>query len=224
MPGIYRVARLRAAVDEVPHLVLHHRAADRDVQVVHVVERRHARPVVGLELLAGPAVEHGAVHLVAAGLRDDVHDETGRLGLAESAGRGERNLLRVADVGHVRWRLAAAGRVAHIQAIHPHAALVGPSPMNRELRRHRACGGIVDVGEDAWHHRHHRSVVALTGDRSDDVVVDRRLAPGALHVDDGGGAGDGDGLLQPAHAHVGVHRRGERPGQLDAFASATAET
>ncbi len=164
------------------------------------------------------------MHLIAAGFRDDVHDEARRLGLTESAGRGERDFLRVADVGHVRWRLAAAGRVAHIQAIHPHAALVGSSPMNGELRRHRTCGGIVDVGEDAWHHRHHRSVVALTGDGSDDVVINRRLAPGALHVDDGGGAGDGDSLLQPAHAHVGVHRRSEGPGQLDALTPERAET
>ena len=45
-----------------------------------------------------------------------------------------------------------------------------------------------------------------------------RLAPDALHVDDRRLAGDGDRLLERADLQLGVDRRGERAGQLDAFA------
>jgi len=40
----------------------------------------------------------------------------------------------------------------------------------------------------------------------------------ALHVDDWGLAGDGDGLFERSNAHVGIDRCDERAGELDAFA------
>ena len=161
--------------------------------------------------------------LVATRLRNDVHHQAGGFGLTESTGRRERDFLRVADISNVGRRLSAAWRVADVQAIHPHPALVRAPAMNRKLRRHRACGRVVDVGEHARDHRHHRSVIALVGDRPDDVVIDRHLAPCALHVDDRRRAGHGDGLRQRADFHLGVHRGGERSRQLDAFTPIRAE-
>ena len=56
------------------------------------------------------------------------------------------------------------------------------------------------------------------GNRRDDVVVEHRLTAHALHVDDRRFAGDRDRLLERADPEIGVHRGGERAGELDAFA------
>ena len=95
--------------------------------------------------------------------------------------------------------------------------------MNRELRRRGARRHVVRVGDDAGHHDDQRVVAAHGRDRLEDVAAQHRLSPGALHVHDRALAGDGDGLLERADPHLGVDRRGERSGQLDAFATEGAE-
>ena len=53
---------------------------------------------------------------------------------------------------------------------------------------------------------------------SSDLPVHHALARRALHVHDRRFTGDGDRLFERTDPHVGVHRRDERAGQLDAFA------
>jgi hypothetical protein len=61
------------------------------------------------------------------------------------------------------------------------------------------------------------------GDRGERVAIDHLLLTRVLHVHDRALAGDDDGLLQGAHAQVGVDGGGERAGEGDAFARTVLE-
>ena len=74
---------------------------------------------------------------VAAGLRHDVHHQSGGLRLAQTARGRERHFLRVADVGDVVRRLVAAGRIADVEPVDRQAALVVAAAVDRELGRER---------------------------------------------------------------------------------------
>ena len=161
----------------------------------------------------------GAADRVAAGLRHDVHRRAADLGFAESAGRREADLLRVADVGHVARHAAAAERCADVEAVDLQAALgaaAAGTAEHDEARRH-----LITSREPPVHRRHEleeRAVRARGRQGRDDVAVHRRLATDALHVHDRRFAGDRDRLLEAADAQVGVDGAGERSRQLDAFA------
>ena len=231
--GVVELVRVhaRAALcsrgGEVPQPILEDRSADRGVQVVDLRQRRRCRHfaagVVGLQVLAAAAVERRAMERVATGLRHDVHHHAGGFRFAEPSRGRERDLRGVADIDREPRGLIASRRVADVEAVDGHAALVVAAAVNRELRRRGTGRHVVGVGDDARHHDDHRVVAAHRRDRLEDVVAQHRLAPGALHVDDRALAGDGDRLLERADAHLGVDRRGERSGQLDAFAPEGAE-
>ena len=221
-------ASLRPCGDEVPDAILLDRAAGGRVQVVHLEQRRRhdagSGGVVGLQVLAAAAVEQGSLQRVAAGLRDDVHHQSGGFRFAEAARSRERDLLRVADVNGVARGLIAARRVADVETVNGHAPFVVPAAMDRELRGGRAGCHVVRVGDDAGHDDDDGVVTANRRDGLEHVVAHHRLAPSTLDVHDRALAGDGHRLRQAADLQFPVDRRGERPRQLDPFALGGAET
>ena len=89
--------------------------------------RRH---IVGLESLAGSARKQRPMHRVAAGLRDDVHHESGGLRLTQSTRRGERHFLRLSHVYVVGGGRVAAGRTPDSQPIQQQPAFLLTAAVN----------------------------------------------------------------------------------------------
>ena len=142
---------------------------------------------------------------VAAGPRHDVHRGAADLGFAEAARRREGDLLRVADVRQIPGHAAAAQRRADRQPVHLQATLGASSAWAAEHRRGPAAPCTsreppVTAGI-SWKSAPYERDVGSVGD---DLAAHRRLPADALHVDDGRFAGDGDGLLERADAHLGV--------------------
>ena len=167
-----------------------------------------------------------ALERVAAGLRHDAERRSADFGFAEAAGRRHRDFRRVADVDDVARHAGAVERGAGVQAVHLKTRFVVASARAAE---HEHAGRHLDVEVRAGLSRgggnqHHDAGVRPRGrHRADDVVRDRHLAPDALRVDDRGFTADRDRFLDRAHFHVGVDRRGERSGELDAVALDGAE-
>ena len=65
--------------------------------------------------------------------------------------------------------------------------------------------------------------VARRGQLGDEAALQHVLPHGALHVDDRCFAGDGDRFLDPADAELGVNRRSEVAGELDALRCTVAK-
>ena len=160
--------------------------------------------------------------VVAPGLRHDAERRSRHLGFAEAGRHGERDLLRVGDVGVVAGHAAAVARGADAEAVDLQSPLVAVAPAGRAEDHH--AGRRLDVGRrvalrlDRRHEQHHAAVAARGGNRGEHVARDRRLAPHALHVHDRRLAGYRDGFLDRAHAQLGVDRRRRHTGQLDALA------
>ena len=226
-------AALGARVHEVPHPVLLDRTAEGSIDVVDLGERRRrveaggdqlVVEVVARQLFSREAEEGRTRDRVAAGFGHHVHHQAGGLGLPQTSGGRERDFLGVADIGHIRGRLVAAGRVPHVEPVNRETALVGAAAVDGKLRRRRSRHDVVQVGGDAGDDRHHRVVTADRRDRLEHVVVQRHFPFGALDVHDRGFAGDGDRFRERADLEIGVDRRRERPGQLDALALEGAES
>ncbi len=90
--------------------------------------------------------------------------------------------------------------------------------MNTEQGDDRTRDNIVPIGGDSRHEHHQGVVVSGRGDRFDDVASQYFLTLGALNVYDRGFARDGDRFRNTANAYLRVHGRGQRAGQLEAFA------
>ena len=90
--------------------------------------------------------------------------------------------------------------------------------MRGEQQHRRAQLHLRRAGIDARHELQHVVVRARGRDRLQDFAVDHRLAPGALDVDHRRLAADRHRFLEGADPQIGIDRRGERSGQLDAVA------
>ena len=137
------------------------------------------------------------------------------LRLAESARRGHRDFLGVADVGDVIRRLVASRRVADVHPLDGEARLDAAAAVDREDREHRAAVDVVDVGLQPGHRGQQVAVAADARQRAHRFVVERDLPLRALDVDDGRFAGDGDGLLHAADAQFAVDRDDAGPADDD---------
>ena len=157
---------------------------------------------------------------IAARFGHDAQRGPADFGLAHPARRRERDLLRVADVGNVARHSGAVECRAGVQAIHLDAAFVVAATGTAEDEH---SGRHLDVQRGAGlshrrrNERHDPGVRPCRGQRRDDVVAEDRLPLHALGVDNRTLSGDGDRFLDGANLHFGIHRGGERPGQLDPF-------
>ena len=205
---------LLADAHVVPELVLHDRAADRRVDVVHVVRRvrrtraaRHqiGRVVVRLHASREAGCREQAAQVVAALLRHDVHLHARGFELTEAARRLHRDFRRIADVGRVVRRLVAARRVADVQAFNREARLDAAAAVHGKDREHGTGVDVGDVRLQARHGREHITVAANGRQVPHRLVVERDRARRAQHVDDGRGAGHGDRLRR--HRRLSCPRR-----------------
>ncbi len=135
---------------------------------------------------------------------DDVDGEAGRLQFSEASRRDHRYFGRVADVRHVVRGLVAARGVADVQAIDRQARLDAAAAVDREDREHRAGVDVVVVRQHAGHGGEQVAVAPDARQVAHGLVVERDLAPRALHVDDRRLAGDRHGFSNPADLQVRV--------------------
>ena len=217
--------------NEEPQPVPLNRAAQGPARIKNVPDAGHGLETAGLQgvgqvgaLQARARVEAGgaAREAVAALLGNHVHHGTVGVGFGRDPTRGEHRFLRrirVRGVADVPCRMEDAHAVeidvgANL-AVETRADIPGVAAGDLEAFVAFEPGG----------QRHERLYSPHTGrQRLEQIGGDHGLLASALRVDERRRAGHGDRLLEGADFHVGIHRRREPSGQLDAFPLQDAET
>ena len=180
--------------------------------------------VAALHAAVGSGEHDGAAERVAAVARDDVQDDAGGFRLAQAARSAQHDFLRAGDVhdGGVRVRTGPP----HVEAVRQGSRIGRATAVHGRSAPTCSTGNAAGIS-DSGHPRNHRldaGGVPRGRNGRQDVPVDRGLRLRALDVDGRRLAGDRDRFRQGADLQIGVDRRDERAGQLDAFAFHRTET
>ncbi len=215
------------ARDEEPEAILHDRTAQAVVDVVQTIEfvadPDAARvqllvDVVGLQAAIREQTNEFPSVLVAAGLRDAVHEHAARLVLGRSAGHLNGDFLRLRlVVVDARALAATEHRIGH-HAVDQRPRIARLRPMRQEAAAgpHRARSADVEhAGADGGNGAGQQLEVPARGKRLDQLFRDDFAPAARLHVDYRALARDGDAFLERTDPHLDVDRCREVGFQLD---------
>ena len=218
---------------EEPQFVLLEPAAQRHIDVIDIVllvdhvqatSLDLGRQVGARQVAVGAIRKNEAREDVAALFRDEVRLDTAELVLGRLAAELDAHFL-----GGRRIEVEAAALALRIES-HPvqqHPRVACPAAVDRNVL---ADGILVatDVllggrNDGARDDRGEPAQFPVDRERKELLARDHPLLDDVLNVHDGGLAGDGDRLLEGAHAQVDIDRRCEVRRQLDAVALDRAE-
>ena len=220
-----------------PEAVLLQRPAETriDIRLQLQAVRRRQPPghqvrvaIAPLKRGVGAGGKQGPRVLVASRLRDHVDLEPAGDALGGDRRVVNRHFLRAA---HVRQHVGGppgAFRVRDRHAVDQQTRVGDAAAVHRQ----RPAGRVDDVGAadidvaqvDAGNQERRDLRRASGRNRHEQFLIDDALLGGALDIDDGRFAGDGEGFRKRTDLQVGVDRRRERSGQLDAIALQRRET